>query len=729
MPPVLDRDTILERFLDALPYEPYAFQEQAILEWFECEDGLLVSAPTGMGKTLVAEAAVFEALHSGRRLYYTTPLIALTDQKMRELADRAESWGFSRESVGLLTGNRRVNPDAPVLVVVAEILLNHLLEEGRDFGDVSAVVMDEFHWFNDPERGAVWELSCVLLPKGCRLMLLSATVGNAVDFCSWLHQRHRRNLRLVRTDERRVPLEYVWVGDKLLTEHLAGMAQGGEDGRRSPALVFCFSRDECWEMAERLKGLPLVEQETRAAIEEQLAAVDLSRGVGVKLAQMLRRGVGVHHAGVLPAHKDLVERLFEARLIPFVVCTETLAAGINLPARSVVLSTLIKGRPGEKKLLPPSAAHQMFGRAGRPQYDDHGWVFALAHEDDVRIQRWKEKYDQIPATTKDPGLLRARKQLERKRPTRRKTEQYWEEAQFRKLVESPPAKLGSRTMIPLRFLVWLLEHDGSVARVRRFLAGRFESSQRLAGFERSLDEMLANLAALGFLSRDEQADAVTLDPSVHGLLDFRSVDPLYGHWLARTLVPASLDEKLAALESVLPLPFQVSKRCEPPFDLPKGPLQEHELEPLMVSLGVPLAAPEKTEADLDRERLFGRDWEAEEEARPPTFPEMLLIAWKADLPHPVDLLVQSQWVAGGVFDAGGDFFRFCASRQLARSEGLVLRHLLRLVLLAGEFRTRSGGDPDYDSIASRATAAAAAVDAGYTERFLQSATEAGELLR
>ena len=165
----------------SFPTTPYPVQEEALLAWFSAEQGVLVCTPTGTGKTLIAEAALFEALHTGKTAYYTTPLIALTEQKFREMQSAAVRWGFQPDDVGLVTGNRRENPDARVLVVVAEILLNRLLHTAAfDFSTVSAVVMDEFHSFTDPERGIVWELSLGLLPKHVRTLLLSATVGNAV---------------------------------------------------------------------------------------------------------------------------------------------------------------------------------------------------------------------------------------------------------------------------------------------------------------------------------------------------------------------------------------------------------------------------------------------------------------------------------------------------------------------------------------------------------------------
>ena len=301
------RDELAEQYFDTLPFEPYPVQQEALLAWFTNEQGVLVCAPTGTGKTLIAEAAMFEALHLGKTAYYTTPLIALTDQKFREMQEAAVTWGFSADDVGLVTGNRKVNPQAKILVVVAEILLNRLLHhEAFDFRDVWAVVMDEFHSFNDPQRGIVWEFGLGLLPKQVRTLLLSATVGNALEFSGWLRTRHDRALQLVQGEERKVPLSFEWVDDQLLVEQVEKMVHSNAELRRTPALIFCFNRELCWTVAEQLKGKKIVTDDQQKQIAARLEEYDMTPGAGPKLKRILMRGIGVascRSIAALPAYR------------------------------------------------------------------------------------------------------------------------------------------------------------------------------------------------------------------------------------------------------------------------------------------------------------------------------------------------------------------------------------------------------------------------------------------
>ncbi len=793
MPDALpSRDQIASDYFDQLRFEPYPVQEEALLAWFTSDEGLLVCAPTGTGKTLIAEAALYDALRTGKRVYYTTPLIALTDQKFTEFQDAAIRWGFGMSKVGLVTGNRRVNPDAPVLVVVAEILLNRLLSDGFDLSDVSAVVMDEFHSFNDPERGIVWEFTLGLLPQHVRLLLLSATVGNAMEFLTWLERRIDQKLQLIQGSERQVPLSYHWVGDALLAEQLEEMAKGDEASRRIPALVFCFNREQCWNVAEQLKGKRLLADGQQDQLAKELTHYDWSQGAGPKLRQVLLRGIGVHHAGVLPRYRRIVEDLFQRKLLSVTICTETLAAGVNLPARSVVVPNLMKGPPGKKKVMEPSAAHQMFGRAGRPQFDTEGHIFALAHEDDVKILRWREKFDQIPENTKDPGLRKAKKALKRKMPKRRANEQYWTEQQFQKLTQAEPARLRSQGPVPWRLLAHMLQISPDVERLRTLVGKRLMDNKHLAVAQKDLDRMLMVLWKAGYVDlepappKQQQEDAAAASahqqaaeasreeppapapirlifgrveeskptkakaspeqppsqappayqpmiahpkPSLDKLLMLRGINPLYGMFLINQMGIADRGERIQAMESVLELPGSVRYHLRvPPHDqLPPGPLAVNRLDVQLLQLGLAsaeeLGAAQKEDDDEDRYRnqLFQEDrvWVL-------TLADKLRRLFDYEFPGVHDVRTQSVWAAGEVLEYGGDFNKYITSKALQKQEGIIFRHLLRLILLANEFTQFCPPDDDpgqwradMEDIAARLAETCRNVDPASTDKTLE----------
>jgi superfamily II DNA/RNA helicase len=805
---VPSRDDLAGQYLDALPFDLYPVQEDALLAWFTSEQGVMVCAPTGMGKTLIAEAALFEALHTRTVAYYTTPLIALTEQKFREMQEAAVRWGFSKDDVGLVTGNRCVNPDARVLVVVAEILLNRLLHaEAFDFADVSAVVMDEFHSFNDFERGVVWELSLGLLPKHVRLLLLSATVGNSAEFIVWLSRSHGRTVRLIQSSERRVPLRYQWVEDQLLNEQLEFMATGDEETRRTPALVFCFNREQCWSVAEQLRGKSLLFDGQRKQLTEAVAEHNFSTGAGPKLKTILLRGVGVHHAGLLPRYRRIVEQLFQQKLLSICVCTETLAAGINLPARSVLITTLLKGPPGKKRVIEPSSAHQMFGRAGRPQFDSEGYVYAIAHEDDVKIARYMVKYNQIPENTKDPNLIKAKKRLKKKMPTRRKTEQYWSEPQFDKLVAAPPGKLASRGGLPWRLLAYLLTISPEVSRLQTFIGKRLLEPQRVEHAERQLTQMLLTLEAGGYIrlepeppraevtnpvnpdtkssqvSRDAKSSERSAPPvptggigaliqkartdntpkkpgiskipgfsapdteddgpnfyqpefahpsaDMHKLLVFRSVNPLYGVFLTQHLGMADPDERIQLLESVLDMPGSIQRlvRVPKPEVMPPGTLARERIDQQLIDRGI------ATQEELYPQRSEERPQFFEERLFAPPLAEKVRMLFDNEFPRVSNLFTRAVWCAGDLLSFGGHFNAYIGGRSLARQEGIIFRHLLRLVLVCEEFAqvcppelTEEEWQSDLRELADRLTESCRNIDPESTDKAIEAAHNQSDIV-
>jgi superfamily II DNA/RNA helicase len=801
-----DRDELASEYFELLPFEPYPVQEEALLAYFTGDQGALVCAPTGTGKTLIAEAAVYEALRVGKRMYYTTPLIALTDQKLDELRQSAVRWGFSADQIGLVTGNRRVNPEAPVLVVVAEILLNRLLNpEGFDFAEVSSVVMDEFHSFNDKERGIVWELTLAMLPQHVRTLLLSATVGNALEFTSWLTRAHNRRLQLVVGTERKVPLQYEWVGDELLADVSEKLAAGDEQARRTPALMFCFSRAQCWTTGEQLKGKGLIDKARQSELADFLNAADMSQGAGPKLKQLLMRGVGVHHAGVLPRYRRMVEELFVRKLLAFCVCTETLAAGINLPARSVVLPCLLKGPRDKKKLIEASSAQQIFGRAGRPQFDDRGYVIALAHEDDVKIHRWREKYDSIPEDTKDPGLLKAKKKLKKKMPKRRTGEAYWTEQQFLQLQQAESSDLSSRGRLPWRLLAYLFGLDPKVQPIREMVSRRLLPPKGIEEAQRDLNRMLITLWSAGYIELDPKPHAAepkaprTDDSKEHGppkseglfgelldqmrepddpstpdpaenqdpelvesrgyevenyrpktatptkrlqrLVHLRSINPLFGVYVADQLAIADPQERIAVLESVLEVPGTVARLTRMPSleEMPPGTLATTRLDSQLLQLGLATAEelgakPAEEEEVVDRG--FGRVMFDEPKVWPLTIGEKVLRLFRNEYPRVHGVNVRPVWIVGELMEFGGDFNKYVTARKLQKEEGILFRHCLRMILLLDEMAnvppiesTVETWEDPLDELADKLTEACRTIDAQSTDEVLvQPGSEAEDLI-
>lgn len=425
-----------EQFFFSRDLEPYPVQEQA-LEHIFAGRSVLVTVPTGTGKTLMAKAGLYKALQLGQRAVYTTPLRALTEEKYRELCD-----DFGEDNVGFATGDYKVNREAPIQVEVAEILWN------RIFGDKASmpadvVIMDEGHYFNDPQRGHVWEQSIIGLDPRTQLVVLSATVGHADRFCHWVEMTRRVPMTLVESRDRRVPLFHEY-REEYLIDVVRQLAHDGD----VPAIVFVFGREKCFEAARLLKSCRrFTSDEEKARIEMMCDEVLLSGGVAEELRALLVHGIGIHHAGVLPRYKALVERLAMERLCKFVVATETLSAGINLPAKRVVFPSLRKYIKREGRLVTPAEFHQMAGRAGRPQFDTEGIALALAPEEIVQAIRKEIKDGKKRGHKVDEEKIRKSVYARARSEAQRKNDVIWDQAAHLQLVEGEPAELRSRTRV------------------------------------------------------------------------------------------------------------------------------------------------------------------------------------------------------------------------------------------------------------------------------------------
>lgn len=425
-----------ERFFFTRGLEPYPVQEQAFTQIF-AGHSVLVTVPTGTGKTLMAKAAIHKCLALGQKAIYTTPLRALTEEKYRELCD-----DFGAENVGFATGDFKQNRDAPIQVEVAEILWNRIFGD-RVHAPADVIIMDEGHYFNDAERGYVWEQSIIGLDPRTQLVILSATVGHPLRFCQWVEVTRRIPMVLVESRDRRVPLHHVYREDYLI-EAVRDLASKGD----VPAIIFIFGREKCYEAARLLKSCRrFTTDEEKARIEEKCKTYLLSGGAADELLPLFIHGIGIHHAGILPRYKRLVEELTLERLLKFVVCTETIAAGINLPAKTVVFPSLRKHVRGSARLVVPAEFHQMAGRAGRPQFDSEGLAVVLGPEEVVQDLRKEIKNAQKKGFHVDEEKIRKGAYARARADAQRRGEVLWDELAHQQLVQGEPAALSSRTRV------------------------------------------------------------------------------------------------------------------------------------------------------------------------------------------------------------------------------------------------------------------------------------------
>jgi len=442
----LPGDALLEPFLEyvqGLGLDLYPAQEEAILELF-ADKNLILSTPTGSGKSLVATALHFRAMALKQRSFYTCPIKALVNEKFFAL-----SAAFGPANVGLMTGDASVNPEAPIICCTAEILANVALREGEK-ADVGAVVMDEFHYYSDRDRGTAWQVPLLTLPQA-NFLLMSATLGPTQFFERELTRRNGQATAVITSSVRPVPLDYEY-----RTTPLHETLQELVAGSRYPIYLVAFTQRACAEFAQNLMSSDFCSKEEKRAIHDALVGVRWASPYGKELQKFLRHGIGIHHAGLLPKYRLIVERLAQTGLLKVICGTDTLGVGVNIPIRSVLFTGLCKFDGEKTAILSVRDFQQISGRAGRKGFDDRGSVVVQAPEHVIENLRLDAKL----------SLDGKKKKVVKKKPPERGYV-HWDKATFDRLVTSAPEPLISRFTVTHGTLLNVLSrNDGCRAMAR-----------------------------------------------------------------------------------------------------------------------------------------------------------------------------------------------------------------------------------------------------------------------
>ncbi len=417
-------DNLLEAFLEAVEAKglsPYPAQEEAILE-IMADSHVILNTPTGSGKSLVAQAMHFKSLAEGKRSYYTSPIKALVSEKFFALCD-----DFGAENVGMLTGDASINHDAPIICCTAEILSNMALRQGA-LAPVDMVVMDEFHYYSDSDRGMAWQVPLLRLPQ-TTFLLMSATMGDNPLINDGIEKLTGKSVKVVRSTERPVPLDFTY-SLKPIHETLHDLVGAGQ----SPIYVVNFTQRECAEMAQNLMSTNYCSKEEKKEIAAALKGFQFDSPYGKDISKYIRHGVGLHHAGLLPRYRLLVEQLSQQGLLKIICGTDTLGVGVNVPIRTVLFSKLCKFDGEKTGILTVRDFHQISGRAGRKGFDTAGSVVCQAPDHVIENKKIAAK---IAA---NPG--KKNKAVKKKPPE--KNYAHWDESVFEKLQTSLPEPLTSR---------------------------------------------------------------------------------------------------------------------------------------------------------------------------------------------------------------------------------------------------------------------------------------------
>lgn len=469
----------------------YPAQEDAVLE---LADGnhVIMATPTGSGKSMVATAAHFLALSRGQRSVYTAPIKALVSEKFFSLVEI-----FGAEKVGMVTGDSSVNADAPIICCTAEILANEALRDGKE-ADVGPVIMDEFHFYADPQRGWAWQVPLIEMPQA-QFLLMSATLGDTSHFERRIAERTSRDVVTVTSAERPVPLLFEYS-----TTPLQAKLEELVSTRQAPVYVVHFSQREAAERAAGLASLNVLSKEDKERIRQRLETFRFAKGFGKTLNRLLRSGIGVHHAGMLPKYRRLVEQLAQEGLLKVICGTDTLGVGINVPIRTVLLTALSKFDGERTRQLNAREFHQIAGRAGRAGFDTSGTVVVQAPEHVIENEAMAAKA-RAKHGSDEKKVAQAMKSSPKKRPPEGFVS--WSEKSFERLIGADPEPMVSRMQVSYAMVLHLLERpEDPIRAMRRLLTSSDETPVRQAQLQRKGLQILRELLNAGVLERLDAPD-------------------------------------------------------------------------------------------------------------------------------------------------------------------------------------------------------------------------------
>ncbi|WP_103535117.1 RNA helicase [Streptomyces sp. SM11] len=642
LPKTPDPDALFEAFsswTETQGITLYPAQEEALIEVVSGAN-VILSTPTGSGKSLVAAAAHFTALAQDKVTFYTAPIKALVSEKFFDLCKL-----FGTENVGMLTGDASVNADAPVICCTAEVLASIALRDGK-YADIGQVVMDEFHFYAEPDRGWAWQIPLLELPQA-QFVLMSATLGDVAMFEKDLTRRTGRPTSVVRSATRPVPLSYEYRFTPI-TETLTELL----DTRQSPVYIVHFTQAAAVERAQSLMSINMCTKEEKEKIADLIGAFRFTTKFGQNLSRYVRHGIGVHHAGMLPKYRRLVEKLAQAGLLKVICGTDTLGVGVNVPIRTVLFTALTKYDGTRVRTLRAREFHQIAGRAGRAGFDTAGFVVAQAPEHVIENEKAVKKAGDDPK--------KKRKVVRKKAPEGFVA---WSETTFDKLITSEPEPLNSRFRVTHTMLLAVIARPGNAFEaMRHLLEDNHEPRRAQLRHIRRAIAIYRSLLDGGVVERLETPDAegrivrLTVDLQQ----DFALNQPLSTFALAAfDLLDAESPSYALDMVSVV----------ESTLDDPRQILAAQQNKARGEAVGQMKADGVEYEERMER---------LQDVTYPKPLSELLWHAYdvyRTSHPWVNDHPVSPKSVIRDMFERAMTFTEFTSHYELARTEGIVLRYL------------------------------------------------------